>query len=232
MSPTATTHLIAVAVVVAVVAFAPAPAQADMTDFFYVQAGVGVQNVRLETLRSDPSGLAAELIPQTLSGPAPQIAVGLRFLMLQVGLRGSVALFDEDSSMQTVGGLRLWNLNAEVALRSGVGPIQPYLMLSGGYSQFGGLGDAIRGARQGLDIGGGNLQLAAGLDVGLLGGFSVGLRGSAGVLFLRRENVDQGDISRAKRSGAVDDVGAQTLAQNGDSLGVIFGLTALGTYRF
>jgi hypothetical protein len=105
-------------------------------------------------------------------------------------------------------------------------------MLSGGYSRFGGLGDALSGIGRGLDADGGNLQLAGGIDFPLFGGFCLGIKASAGLLFLRRQDVNAGNPTRAQQVGALSSDIPGTLLEAGSGIGFTFGLTALGTVRF
>jgi hypothetical protein len=206
-------------------------ASAGIMDFFYITAGVGFETVDLQTIRLGDSNLTAEVLPTSVSGVAPQLAAGLRFLFLSAGVRASVALFNDESSMRAVHNMQLWNIDGEFALRGGIGPFTPYAMIALGYSKLGGVGDAIRGVHNGFDVDGANFQLAGGLDFSVTPSIAFGVRLTGGLLYLNRSGVAARDLAMARAAG-VSESATRVLEVNGTSLGTMVNLSALATYSF
>jgi hypothetical protein len=100
-----------------------------------------------------------------------------------------------------------------------------------GYSVFGGLGDALSGIGQGLDIDGGNLRLGFGLDYFLTNTWSIGVRATGELLFLSRTGVPIRDLARAQSVSTVREARTRLAEGEGTSAGTAFSIT-IGLVHF
>jgi len=196
----------------------------------WVDTGLGFERVDLTTVhvQRDPQGgdtLTGDLVPATLTGPALSLVFGLRWLVLSFGARLGVAFFNDSSPDRTDGASQLYSIDAELGLRIPAGRLEPYLMLGAGYSVFGGLGDAINGVGQGLDIDGANMRLGLGLDYFVTRTWSVGARVSGELLFLARSGVPIRDLARPEQVSTLGEAKARLLEGDGSSAGTALALT-------
>lgn len=135
---------------------------------FWVDAGVGWQRLNMTTItverNSAGDALTADLVPRIVDGPTAHLGVGLRFLPLTVGVRAGVAVFQDSSPARSVNDMQLYSIDAELGIRIPIVRFEPYLLVGGGYSVFGGLDDAISGVGRGLAVDGANVRAGLGLD--------------------------------------------------------------------
>src|SRR5262245_44036241 len=127
-------------------------------NLFWLDSGVGWHRVGLTTLHVERTAggdaLTGDLVPSVLAGPSVQLGFGIRWLVLTFGARVGASFFDDPSPGRSDGSSQLYSVDAEIGFRIPAGRLEPYLVLAGGYSRFGGLDDAIRGVGRGLDIDG------------------------------------------------------------------------------
>lgn len=220
--------LTAFLVFAAVFAARPGTADAGILDLFYVSGGVGFESVNLDAFKLQDD-LTADLLPSRVSGVAPQIAAGVRILFITAGVRASVAFLDDDSETRTVDKMQLWNLDAEVAVRTPFGPVEPYLVGSIGYTTLGGLSDAINSVGGGFDVKGMNFQVGAGVDVTVAPSVDLGVRVSGGLMLLGRSGVSVNSAGRARLD---DSERVRMVEDGGTSLGTMVNMSGVATYRF
>src|SRR5690349_4292103 len=103
-------HVLAFALGVLVLAARPDRASAGLLDLIYVTGGLGFETVDLQTVNLSGANVTGDALPGSVSGVAPQLAAGVRFLFLTAGVRASVGFFDDNSKTRTVNGLQLWNV--------------------------------------------------------------------------------------------------------------------------
>src|SRR5688500_12047750 len=143
----------------------------------------GFQSLHLRTFEAGTEDrLTVGFVPSHAAGPAFAGNLGVRFGVFTLGLRGGVARFQDRSLERSVGEYDLWSLAAEAGTRFALGRFEPYLLLGGGYSAFGGLDDAVDGLGAGLDVDGVNLRGGLGFDLRLTRWLTLGARGTGELL--------------------------------------------------
>jgi hypothetical protein len=187
-----------------------------MSQHVYLDAQTGVEAVQLRTFFADFDSVSAGFLPTVGVGPTARIGAGLRFGFLTLGLRGRVAEFEDAS---TVGAWQIWSLDAEVGIRVPLHRVEPHLVLAGGYSTFGGLGSAVAGLSDGLDVHGVDVRLGGGVDYWVTRTVSLGLDLDGELLAIARPGVSVRDLATAKQIGTLDDAKARILEANGSSWG-------------
>lgn len=194
----------------------------------YLNGGIGYGAVDLTTFVAEKraNGFTAELLPTAAGGPAADLGVGLRVSTLTLGVRGRVIALQDSEAERTVGGHQLWNLDAELGLRVPFGRIEGHLMIAGGYSKFGGLNDALRGAKRGVDIDGANARLGLGVDYFVSQALSLGVRGAAGVLFLSRSAIPLRELAYMEEVGTISEAEARVLEGDGTTVGTSYQIVA------
>jgi len=204
----------------------PVPA----ANLFWLDSGVGWHRVGLTTLRVDRTAggdaLTGDLVPSVLSGPSVQLGFGVRWLVLTFGARLGATFFDDPSPGRSDGSSQLYSADAELGFRIPAGRVEPYFVMAGGYSRFGGLGDAIQGVGQGLDIDGANLRLGFGLDYFLNQNISIGARIAGEALFLSRPGVPLRQLATPEQVNTLGEARARLLEGEGSSAGTSFAVTA------
>jgi hypothetical protein len=156
--------------------------------------------------------------------------LGGRIFNLTLGARASLANLVTSSG--TAGNLQLWSIDGEATLRLLSGKIEPYLLVGGGYSTFGGLGDAVQGVRQGLDIDGANARLGIGVSIQVTGALSLDARATAELLFLARRGIPVRDLAAPQQVGTIDAAKARILQGSGSSIGTAVALQIGPGVRF
>lgn len=196
---------------------------------FWVDAGVGWQRLNMTTVRVDRNAagdaLTADLVPQVVDGPTAHLGVGVRFLPLTVGVRAGVAAFQDSSPARSVNGMQLYSIDAELGVRIPVARFEPYLLVGGGYSAFGGLGDAVTGVSRGLAVDGANVRGGLGLDFYVSPLLSLGARFTGELLFLSRPGVPIRDLATAQQVSTIGEAKARLLEADGSSIGTALNLT-------
>jgi hypothetical protein len=196
---------------------------------FWLDGGVGWQRLGLTTFRVDRNdagdALTADLLPSVADGPTAHLGVGVRLSVLTLGVRAGVAAFQDSTPGRSVDTLQLYSLDAELGFRIPLGRVEPYLLLGGGYSAFGGLDDAIRGVGRGLAMDGANLRAGLGVDVFVSGALSLGARLSADVLFLSRPGVPIRDLATAQQVNTLGVARTRLLEGDGSSVGTAINLS-------
>jgi len=196
---------------------------------FWVDAGVGWQRLNMTTVQVERNAagdaLTGDLVPRILDGPTGHLGVGIRFLPLTVGVRAGVATFQDSSPARSVNDMQLYSINAELGVRIPVARFEPYLLVGGGYSAFGGLGDAISGVSRGLAVDGANVRAGLGLDFYVSPLLSLGARFTGELLFLSRPGVPIRDLATAQQVSTMGEAKARLLEADGSSIGTALNLT-------
>ena len=189
----------------------------------YLDAEAGVESVQLRTFFANFDSVSAGFLPSSGFGPTARIGTGLRLGFLTLGLRGRLAQFDDPS---TVGPWQIWSLDAEVGVRVPLGRWEPHFVLAGGYSTFGGIGSAVDGLSNGLDVRGVDVRVGAGLDCWVTHTISVGRDVDSELLAIARPGISVRDLATAQQVGTVDQAKARVLEANGSSVGAASSLSA------
>jgi hypothetical protein len=196
-------------------------------EWFFIKPGFGYQRVWLRTFRAEDSErLTARVIPEDMSGPAPSLGVGMKLWFVTFGVTGRVAHLSGAAPERDTTELELWSLDGEVAFRAPLGPLEPYVLIGGGYSTFGGMGDVVDGLGNGLDVNGANLRGGLGFDYYLTRDLSLRFEGSSDVMFLAREGVAARDLAEPKEIGTLNEAEERLLEADGSSAGLSFGVGA------
>lgn len=196
-------------------------------EWFFVKPGFGYQRVWLRTfMAEDSERLTAHVIPEDLSGPAPSLTIGSKLWFVSLGVTGRVARLSGAAPERENTDLDLWSLDGEVAFRAPLGPLEPYVLVGGGYSTFGGMGDVVDGLGSGLDMNGANLRGGLGFDYYLTQEVSLRLEGASDLLFLARPGVPARDLAEPKEVGTLNEAEERLLEADGSSAGIAFGVAA------
>jgi hypothetical protein len=124
-----------------------------------------------------------------------------------------------------VNDLQLYSIDAELGVRIPIVRFEPYLLVGGGYSAFGGLDDAISGVGQGLAVDGANVRAGLGLDFYVIPLLSLGARFTGELLFLSRPGVPIRDLATAQQVNTVGEAKARLLEADGSSIGTALNFT-------
>ena len=202
-------------------------AEPKRVEWLFVKPGLGYQRVMLRTLRAEDSDrLTARVIPEELSGPAPSLGVGMKLWFVTLGVTGRVAHLSGTAPERDPAELELWSVDGEVAFRAPLGALEPYVLLGGGYSTFGGMDDMVDGLGRGLDVNGANARGGLGLDYYVTPRLSFRLEGTGDLLFLTRPGVPARDLATPKEIGTLDEAQQRLLEADGSSAGLAFGIGA------
>jgi hypothetical protein len=198
---------------------------------FWIDGGAGYELVNLTTFSANQN-LTAELVPSKMGGFGGHLGLGFRLFTLTLGARASVANLENRSPSSTAGDLQLWSLDAEATFRLFSGRIEPYFLLAAGYTTVGGLRDALRGVRQGLDMDGANARAGLGLSLQPSQVFSLDARLTGELLFLARPGVPVRDLAEPQRVGTLNEAKARVLEGNGSSVGTAVALMVGPGFHF
>jgi hypothetical protein len=205
-----------------------AAGRAGAAEVFLMQAESGYQSLRLRTFEAGTEDrLTVGFVPSRAAGPAFATGLGVRLGFFTLGLRAGVAHFEDRSLERSVGEYDLWSLAAEAGTRFSLGRFEPYLLLGGGYSAFGGLDDAVDGLGAGLDVDGVNLRAGLGFDIRLARWLTLGARGTGEVLFLGRDGVPVRDLARPKEVDTLGETRERLLEGDGSSIGAAWTITGV-----
>lgn len=195
----------------------------------WLDGGVGWQRMDLTTFYvqrvADSNSLTADLAPHAVQGLAANVGLGVRFYLLTLGARLGMTAFDNASAEGTDGSMQLYSIDAELGFRIPISRVEPYLVLGAGYSVLGGLGDAFAGLGRGLEIDGANARLGLGIDYFMSSNVSIGIRGTAEVLFLARRGVPLRDLAAFESVETVGQAKERALEGGGSSIGSVFSIT-------
>jgi len=195
-------------------------------EWFFIKPGFGYQRVWLRTLRAEDSErLTARVIPEDLSGPAPSLGIGMKIRFVSFGVTGRVAHLSGAAPERDTATLQLWSLDGELAFRAPLGPFEPYVLVGGGYSTFGGMGDMVDGLGEGLDVNGANVRGGLGFDYYLSRELSLRFEGASEILFLAREGVAARDLAEPKEIGTLNEAEERLLEADGSSAGIGLGVS-------
>jgi hypothetical protein len=202
-------------------------AEPSRIEWLFIKPGLGYQRVWLRTLEAEDSErLTARVIPEELSGPAPSLGVGMKLWFVTVGVTGRVAQLSGAAPERETTELELWSVDGEVAFRAPLGALEPYVLVGGGYSTFGGMDDVVDGLGRGLDVNGANARGGIGFDYYLTRRFSLRVEGVGDMLFLTRPGVPARDLATPKEIGTLDEAQERLLEADGSSAGLAFGVGA------
>jgi hypothetical protein len=193
-----------------------------LSTIFWLNGGVGYGNIDLTTFEANGDELTAGLVPTRADGPAADLGVGFRIVTFTIGARAGVTALNDDSPDRSVEGLQLWSADLELGFRIPLGRVEPHFFLAGGYSVIGGLGDAVVGVRQGMNIDGANVRAGAGLDWFVAPSFSLGARVAGEALFLSRRAVPIRDLAEQQKVGTISEAKARILEADGSSAGTAY----------
>ena len=191
----------------------------------WIDAQAGVESVYLQTFNADFDTVSVGLLPTSGVGPTANVGAGIRLVFLTLGVRGRVASFEDNSPTQSVGAWQIWSLDGELGLRAPLGRFEPHGAVAVGYASFGGLGSALQGLSDGLDVHGVDGRLEGGVDYWVTRSISVGADLSGGVLAVVRPGISARDLATPKEIGTINDAKARVLEANGSSVGWIFAAT-------
>jgi hypothetical protein len=197
-------------------------------EWIHLTTGGGFQSVVLRTLfaeDSETSRLTADIVPETLAGPAASLGIATKLWFIGLGLTGRVAWLSGAAPERNARDLRLWSLDAEVTFRAPLGQAEPFVLFAGGYSTLGGMDELVDGLDRGLDIDGFNLRTGLGLDYYLSRHFSLRAAATAELLFLARKGVPARDLAEPEEVGTLNEAEARILEADGSSIGWGFDLT-------
>jgi len=204
-----------------------ASAAPRQVEWFHLTGGVGYRRVVLHTLFADDSDserLTADVVPEDMSGPSASLGIATKLWFIGLGLTGGVTRLSGAAHERGTSDLTLWSLDGELTFRAPLGRVEPFVLLGGGYSTFGGLGDLVGGVEQGLDIDGINLRGGLGVDYYLSRTFSLRVALESDLLFLARKGVAARDLARPKEIGTLNEAEARLLEADGSSAGFTYGL--------
>lgn len=196
---------------------------------FWIDSGVGYEHVGLTTLhvQRDSTGRATfgQLAPASRDGPTIALGLGLRWLFFTLGARVTAAFFSDAIPGSSENSSQFYSIDAELGFRVPAGRFEPYVLFGAGYSVFGGLGDALSGVTQGLNVDGANLRLGFGLDYFLTNTWSIGVRGTGELLFLSPSGVPIRDLARPESVNTVREARTRLAEGEGSSAGTAFSIT-------
>jgi hypothetical protein len=192
-----------------------------VSQFVWLDAEAGVQQVNLRTFTVNADPISAGLIPTLAVGPEIGAAAGVRLLFLTLGARVRAAEFQSEQ----VGSWSFTTIDAEVGFRAPLGRFEPYISVAAGYATVGGLATAVPGLPNALSVRGFNARFGAGLDYWVTNNISIGARGSFDVLAMSRPGVPVDELASATQAGTLDQAKAAVLEANGSSAGTALGLT-------
>ncbi len=222
---------------VAVLLLAASPARGEVDDgdagaepsrieWLFIKPGLGYQRVWLRTLHAEDSErLTARVIPENLSGPAPSLGVGMKLWFVTLGVTGRVAHLSGAAPERGTAEVELWSLDGEVAFRAPLGALEPYVLVGGGYSTFGGMDDMVDGLGSGLDVNGANARGGLGFDYYFTRRLSLRFEGTGDILFLSRPGVPARDLATPKEIGTLDEAQERLLEADGSSAGLSFAVS-------
>ena len=194
----------------------------------FATAESGYQELRLRTFEAGTEDdLTVGFVPSRSAGPTLAAGLGLRLGVFTLGLRGGVASFEDRSVERSVGDYHLWSLSLEGGTHVRLGPIEPYLLLGGGYSTFGGLDDAVEGLGAGLDIDGVHARGGVGVDLHLASWLTLGARGTGDMLFLGRRGMPVRDLAEPQEVDTIGETKTRLLEGDGASIGAAWSLTGV-----
>jgi len=161
--------------------------QADTEDsgrgleFVYFGVEGGFQHIALQNIHA-----SGDLVPSPVRtndvGSLLGATIGIRLLFLTLGPRFRFAHFHDWD---------LWSLNLDAGWRIPLGNLEPYGMLSGGYSRLGRSADGVLGSGNDVSVKGFNVRLGGGVDYFITSVLSVGCLVTVELLGLSRGAVGQ-----------------------------------------
>jgi hypothetical protein len=194
-------------------------------EFLWFDAEAGIQSANLSTFNQNFQEFSVGFLPRSGVGPTFGGAVGIRIVFLTLGARGRVTRFEDGDGGRNVQDWTMSSLDGEVGLRVPLGRVEPYMILAAGYTTFGGFGQAVRGARSGLNVNGFNARAGFGVDYYFTRTISVGGLASAEVLGLSRPGVPLREVTALPASQTLDTAATRFLLANGSTWGTSIGVS-------
>lgn len=191
----------------------------------WTNAELGLETANLRTFTANTETLAVGIVPTAGVGPAFGVGAGLRIVFLTLGLRARGANLTGTAADGHTQSFQLWTIDGELGIRVPLRRFEPNFTFAFGYATFGGLGQAVHGLSDGLDVNGANARLGVGLDYFVTRHLTIGVNGTFEALMLARKGVSLRDLAEAKRVGSVDEAQARVLEANGSSIGTALVLT-------
>jgi hypothetical protein len=194
--------------------------------WFWLNAEGGAESIHLWTFHADFDRLTAGFVQTNGFGPAAGLGLGARLSFVTLGARARVVSLQDGAPDQSNGSWQLWTLDGELGLHVPLRRVEPYLHVAGGYAAIGGLGSAVNGLKQGVDVNGANLRGGVGADLFLTPRLSLGLDISGEGLFLARPGVSIRDLMEAKQVNTLNQAKARIGDADGASAGWSLTFTA------
>jgi hypothetical protein len=147
-------------------------------EWIWANAEVGGSYINMTSFDQSSMGLKKD----SSAGPMFGIGAGVRLFFLTLGAR---------VRNHALSAFSLWQLNLEAAFHMRIGRVDPYLAFRGGYDFVGKLDSdsvsvATGSTASDVAVRGFNIGMGAGFDYYFSKLFSLGIDGSADVLFLKR----------------------------------------------
>jgi hypothetical protein len=203
---------------------------------FWIDGGIGYQHVSLTTFRAeqDPRAdvVSADLVASGAGGPALNLGAGVRVSQLTIGARGSFASLGESAPDGSSASLQLYSIDLELAVRLFSARVEPYVLLGGGYSALGNLGEAVGGLSGAYDVDGANARAGLGVDYYVTPTFTLGARAAGELLFLTRSGVALGDVAEAGETDSLNQAEERIIEGDGSSVGAALSFTLGPGLRF
>ena len=192
--------------------------------FFNASLGYAAADLTTFVVQDDGEIFTPELSPSKLQGPAARLAAGLRLSAVTLSVVGNVAAFSADSRIE-VDSLYLWSVDGELGfhLLSGF-RIEPYLVLGGGYTSLNGIDDDVPGVDGATRVRGFNARGGIGVDYYPSDTVSIGLLGTAELLFLTRPGVSALGLMKPEQVETVGDAKDRALEGSGTSVGTAYSI--------
>jgi hypothetical protein len=150
-------------------------------EFIYFNVEGGFQQMSLHGLHAS-TGVVTAPVRTSDVGSLLGATVGVRLLFLTIGPRFRFAHFHDWD---------LWSLNLDVGWHIPLGNLEPYAVLSGGYSRLGRSAEGVLGSNSGVSVKGFNVRLGAGADYYVTNVFSVGALATVEMVGLSRGGIAQ-----------------------------------------
>jgi hypothetical protein len=153
-------------------------------ELIYVNGDIGASYINMTSFSSSADKTSFGFQTTQSAGPGFQLAAGVRLVFLTLGVR---------ARLNQLSAFSLWQLNAEVGLKSTMGSLDLFGGVHGGYDFLGSLDKAslssdtdTQQSSGNVTVRGWNAGLDAGLDYYLVPMFSLGFVASADFLQLNR----------------------------------------------
>jgi hypothetical protein len=191
--------------------------------WFWFNAEGGFSMVDLRTFVGNDD-FTFGFVPTQATGGTVGAGIGVRLLILTIGARGRIGLFDP-WQIFTVGG--------EIGLHIPLGRVEPHFELGGGYAALGSVRGVVDGASNAISIQGGYARISGGVDVYVTPWFSIGALASGDFLAMVRPGLSPTALADLRADPgfaalpAAQRAAADGLGFEGSSYGTAWGVTGV-----